>query len=147
MTVQVFYEGGEIKTGTDNSVGFDIVLPVDVELNIMSHTTVPTGIHLIIPEGYWVKIEGRSSLAIKGVFPVGGIIDNDYTGEVKVVLINLNPYGIKINKGDKIAQLIVYNQEDVDFIPANFEECPRLRFMKEKKEKSRGAAGFGSTGK
>ena len=84
-----------------------------------------------------IKIEGRSSLAAKGIFPVGGIIDTaSYRGEIMVVLASLGANLHKINIGDKIAQLVVY---DV------FTENAYMSFTETVSESKRGTGGFGST--
>ena len=147
--VQIYYEneGYYITQGTPKAAGFDIKASKPAILNVSTVTKVKTGIRLIIPEGYWVQIEGRGGLALKGIFPVGGIVDNDYTGEIIVALANLSGTIYTVNKSDKIAQLVVRKQEEADFIPAHFSSCPRLEYMVKKKQLTRGQKGFGSTGK
>jgi len=86
-----------------------------------------------------MKVEGRSGLSVKGVFPVGGIIDPTYRGEIGIVLANVSGKDYKIAQGDRIAQLVVYvvntsfslNMVEVDAITPNYE---------------RGEQGFGSSG-
>ena len=88
---------------------------------------------------YYAKVEGRSGLAAKGVYPVGGIIDPSYRGELKVMLMN---HGIhpkfKIKKGDRIAQLVFYVTLTAPVL--GFEEVDEIQ------DTSRGDRGFGSTG-
>lgn len=86
----------------------------------------------------FVKIESRSGLAARGVFVTGGIIDNGYRGELKVVLNNTNPYKeVEIMAGDRIAQLVVYMHH------------PAMETLEvtELDETERGVGGFGSTGR
>jgi dUTP pyrophosphatase len=95
----------------------------------------PVGFAVAIPAGHVGKIEGRSSLAAKGVVPLGGIIDHGYTGEVKVVLANLHPTTAWVaTPGDAIAQLVIY-----PIITPAVVEVDTLG------PTDRGAAGFGST--
>lgn len=146
--IQIFYEAPfKITQGTLFSAGHDIRAAKDTALEPDTTTVVPTSIHVVIPQGYWLQIEGRSSLAIKGVFPIGGIIDNDYVGEIKVALVNLTRKWIHVKAGERIAQLVVRQQYDADFIEMDFDKCPRIQYMIEKKHLTRGTNGFGSTGK
>lgn len=121
---------------TDGAAGCDFYALVDTILEPGKTTKVSTGISLEIPEGYYLRIEDRSGLAIKGIHKVGGVIDSDYRGEVFVVLINnaLEPY--KIEKHDRIAQGIIS-----PVLQATFEEVDSLS------ETKRGEGGFHSTGK
>ena len=100
---------------------------------------VSTGVAVELPPGTYGRIAPRSGLAVKhGLDTLAGVIDPDYTGEVKVVLQNLDPIQpFVIRPGYRIAQLILEKFEvaDVVEIPS---ECTQLT--------ERGAAGFGSTG-
>ena len=122
------FSGEELKRATRFSVGYDIKSNVQVTLKAHVPTAIPTGVYMKAPEGYWGKIEGRSSLALKGIQVLGGIIDPDYEGEVKVILMSVKDYLVK--RGDKVAQLV--------FLPFTaFEEA----------EGERGDGGFGSSGR
>ena len=89
-----------------------------------------------IPLGMYGRIAPRSSLACKKSVDVGaGVVDNDYRGEVKVLLINNGAEDFKIEKGDRIAQLIFENYS-----------TPKLEVVSELDETVRGQGGFGSTG-
>lgn len=98
-----------------SDAGFDIYASEDVFLKLGETTTIGTGISLNIPSGYFGKIEDRSSLASLGIRSGGGVVDSGYTGEIRVVLHNLNNgndscykgRGYSIKKGQRIAQLIV----------------------------------------
>jgi dUTP pyrophosphatase len=81
-------------------------------------------------------VEDRSGLAVRGVTTLAGVIDPGYRGEIKVVMTNLSPTPVEIKPGDRIAQLRI-----VQRIEASFEEVDELG------EASRGAGGFGSTGR
>jgi dUTP pyrophosphatase len=88
----------------------------------------------------FIKVEGRSGLALRGIFPVGGIIDPGYRGEIKIILHNSSPNAHTVLAGDRIAQLIVYSargQGAIAELPADVEAT----------KTDRGESGFGSTGK
>lgn len=87
----------------------------------------------------FIKVEGRSGLALKGIFPVGGIIDPGYRGEVKIILHNSSPNAHTIVAGDRIAQLIVYSA----YCEGAIAELPE---GVEATKTERGESGFGSTG-
>lgn len=91
--------------------------------------------------GSFLKVEGRSSLAAKGIYPIGGIIDPIYRGEIKVTLTNSSGQPHIINHGDRIAQMVLYAvaRPKIDFVPVSVTEIVTATV--------RGADGFGSTGK
>lgn len=142
----IYYEGGEIIPGGLLATGHDIIAKETVYIAAHSYAKVKTGISLIIPAGYWVKIEGKSGLASKGIYPIGGIIDNDYTGEVAIVLVNSSGASITLQPGRKIAQFVVYCYHDAVFVKKEFDSDPVLQYKLKQKELTRGANGFGSTG-
>ena len=90
------------------SAGLDLYSNIDVDININSIKKVNTGICISLPENTYGPIRDKSSLAAKGVLPLSGVIDSDYTGEIIVIMTSLMKL-IKIKKGQKIAQLIVSN--------------------------------------
>lgn len=106
-------------------------------VHIAPHNTIkiPTGWAFQPPEGYMLQILQRSGLASKGLICVGGILDNDYTGEVVVIMLNTTDDYIKINHGDRIAQMALRKYDQ-----AEFEEVDSLDSTE------RGEGGFGSTG-
>ena len=122
---------------TEYSAGYDIYAD---EANIISQgyrKLISTGFKISIPEGYYGRVAPRSSLACKQNVDVGaGVIDSDYRGEVKVLLINNGHTNFIIEKGDRIAQLII---EKII--------TPEIKIVEELKNTSRGENGFGSTGK
>ena len=90
------------------SDGLDLYSSVDVNIEVGSINEINTGICISLPENSYGSIRDKSSLAAKGVLTLGGVIDNDYTGEIIVIMTSLiEP--IKIKKGQKIAQLIASN--------------------------------------
>jgi len=109
-----------------------------IVLKPMQRALVPTGIAVEIPPGYEAQIRPRSGLAIKHgitLLNTPGTIDADYRGEIKVILINLGEEDFVINRGDRIAQMVI---------------CPVVRVELEEVEElsttSRSDGGFGSTG-
>ena len=107
-------------------------------VGIAPHSTVkiPTGWAFQPPEGYMLQILQRSGLASKGLIPLGGILDEDYTGEVIVIMLNTTDKYLSINNGDRIAQLEFRPYEQAEF-----------ELVDELDETERGNGGFGSTGK
>lgn len=122
-----------LTLGSKHAAGYDLRFTGPTTTLYRGETKVlKTGIHLDVP-GYWAKIEGRSSLAAKGVFPVGGVIDEDYRGEVTVILHNASFDVFTVNPGDRIAQLVFHPTRH----PIKAETL---------KTGERGTDGFGSTG-
>ena len=126
---------------TAGSAGMDLKANTDVPVSLkpMERYLFPTGMHIQLPEGYEAQIRPRSGLAAKyGVTVTNcvGTIDSDYTGEIKVSLINLSTDTVVIYPGDRIAQMVVAKYEKV-----NWEEVASLD------ETERGDGGFGSTGR
>ena len=95
--------------GSDASVGYDLYSVVDTIVPCQTgNTLVGTGIALSIPPGCYGRVAPRSGLAVKHCIQVGaGVIDPDYTGEVKVVLFNHGDKDFEVKKGDRIAQLVL----------------------------------------
>lgn len=119
--------------------GVDLRAACDSELAPFERKLIPCGVSIAIPPGYAGFMLPRSGLAAKhGISLVNapGLIDSNYRGELKAVLINLDPReSFKICRGDRIAQLVVMQTPPLSFLPC--EELP---------DTSRGAGGFGSSG-
>lgn len=118
-------------------LGYDLY--ADDQITFWNDETklVSTGIAIQLPEGYGAIIRDRSSVATKKkLFVVAGVIDNGYTGEIKVALFNSNDHLQTIYVGDKIAQLILI--PTVDFPIEEVEDITSVD--------GRGTNGFGSTG-
>lgn len=123
---------------TAGAAGADVCSSETCVLGYNERRLVSTGLFLEVPPGYECQVRPRSGLAIKHgvtVFNSPGTIDSDYRGEVKVLLINLKHAPFVINRGDRIAQLVI-----APVVQARFEEHNELS------ETSRGAGGWGSTG-
>ena len=119
--------------------GADLVTGVDVRLEPGERALVPTGVAIALPDGYVGLVHPRSGLAARfGVSIVNapGTVDAGYRGEVKVLLVNLDPAEpVRLSRGDRIAQLVVQRVEKVRFV-----EVERLPGS------ARGDGGYGSTG-
>ena len=124
----------------EGDAGCDLYSAVDIELAPGGRALVQTGIAVAIPEGYAGFVQPRSGLAAKhgiGIVNTPGLIDAKYRGEIKVILINMDPeQTFKISRGDKIAQLVIQS-----VITANFNVVPELDVT------VRGDGGFGSSGR
>ena len=120
--------------------GFDLRSAIDVGIRPGERAVVPTGVAVAIPEGFAGLVQPRSGLAARhglGIVNSPGLIDSGYRGEVKVIVINLDPSEpIKIARGDKIAQLVVYPVPHLVI-----REVPALPATE------RGEGGFGSSGR
>ena len=128
------------KYETEGSSGMDLTANVDkvIEIQPGKSEIIPTGLALSIPKNYEIQIRPRSGLAAKNqisVLNTPGTIDEDYRGEIKVILINLGEKKFTIEKGLRIAQMVL-----CPVIKAELEEVDELD------ETKRGSGGFGSTG-
>ena len=125
---------------TQGSAGMDITAAIDAPITLapMQRMAIATGLTMGIPEGFEVQIRPRSGLALKQGLTVAnapGTIDSDYRGEVKVILINLGEAPVEIDRGMRIAQMVI-----APVTVAQFELVDRLD------DTDRGDGGFGSTG-
>ena len=117
------------------SAGLDVYSSIDINIEVGSIKIINTGTHISLPENSYGSIRDKSSLAAKGLLTLGGVIDNDYTGEIIVIMTSLiEP--IKIKKGQKIAQLIVSNIL-----------YPEIKLVKSLKDTERNDKGFGKMDK
>lgn len=122
---------------SDGAAGYDICcLEKRVILPPNSRKLVSTGLSFTVPEGTYGQLASRSGLSVKGVSVGAGVIDRDYTGEVKVLLFNHTSEKVYLNEKDRIAQLIIKKIE----LPV-VEEVDTLETT------VRGENGFGSTDK
>lgn len=125
---------------TPDSAGMDLYSaePSSVDLAPGARAMIATGLALQLPSGFEAQVRPRSGLAAKqGVTVLNspGTVDADYRGEVKVILINLGQESVSIQRGDRIAQLVV-----APVTRATWKEVSSLQ------ETERGTGGFGSTG-
>ena len=122
------------------SAGMDLRAnnPEPIQLGPLERAIIPTGIFIELPSGYEAQIRPRSGLAAKkGVSLVNspGTIDADYRGEIGVILVNLSNDSFTVERGERIAQMVIAKHEQARWI-----EVDQLG------ESERGEKGFGSTG-
>jgi dUTP pyrophosphatase len=121
--------------------GFDLRSTINVTLKPFERYLIPTGLKIDIPENYEIQVRTKSGLAInKGLMVLNspGTVDQGYTGEIKVILMNLSNETHVIEKGMKIAQAIVS--------PVILGEWVKLVQIDKVESKDRNENGFGSTG-
>ena len=125
---------------TEDSSGLDLAANIDEQIKILPGKSeiIPTGLAVAIPKNFEIQIRPRSGLAAKNqvsVLNTPGTIDADYRGEIKVILINLGDKVFIVEKGLRIAQMVL---------------CPvvkaTLKEVTELENTDRGSGGFGSTG-
>lgn len=128
--------------GTNQSAGLDLIAAVEkpVLLKPLERQLIPTGISIALPEGYEVQIRPRSGLALKHgltVLNTPGTIDSDYRGEILVILINLGTEDFLIERGHRIAQMVLSPISTL---------CWKQIEVHEKAANVERQGGFGSTG-
>ncbi|MBF0491465.1 MAG: dUTP diphosphatase [Deltaproteobacteria bacterium] len=128
------------KYMTAGSAGMDLCAAIEnpVVLKPFERKLISTGLAIALPPGYEAQIRPRSGLAIKkGITCLNspGTIDSDYRGEIGVILINLGSEEVLIEKGERIAQMIISRYEQI-----GWQEVAELP------SSERGSGGFGSTG-
>jgi dUTP pyrophosphatase len=125
---------------TAQSAGMDLAAAIDAPMTLSpgERAMIPTGLAIALPAGYEAQVRPRSGLAAKNgvtVLNTPGTVDADYRGEVKVILINLGDVPFEIERGMRIAQMVI-----APVTQAGFTEVDELP------ETARGSGGFGSTG-
>ena len=122
--------------GSGGAVGYDLYSTDEVVIPPTHRALIGTGVAIVLPPDVYGRVAPRSGLAVKHGIQVGaGVVDPDYTGEVKVVLFNHGDKDFEVKRGERIAQLVLERCETPDV-----EEIGLLE------ETERGAGGFGSTG-
>jgi dUTP pyrophosphatase len=124
------------RYGHAGDAGLDLFSSADFVLAAGHVEAIPTGIKIAVPQGYAGLIWDKSGVSLRGVHRLAGVIDSGYRGEVKVVMVNLSDEPFIIEKGMKIAQMLVQPIANVDVIE-----------VEDLEDTSRGEGGFGSTGK
>lgn len=131
------HEDAKLPTrGSEHAVGYDLSTVEEFTLSPGAVRMIRTGLAAAIPDGHYGRLAPRSGLAAKnGISLGGGVIDPDYAGEIKVILMNHGPAPVAFHVGDRVAQLIL-------------EKCstPEAEWVDELPETGRGHGGFGSTG-
>lgn len=122
--------------GHTGDAGLDLFSSIDFVLEKGQVEAIPSGIKMAIPDGFVGLIWDKSGVSLKGVHRLAGVIDSGYRGEVKVVMVNLSDKPFAIQKGMKIAQMLV---QPITMV--------RVVETEDLDDTSRGEGGFGSTGK
>ena len=125
----------------DTDSGFDLYSTEDIVIPPFGRVLVPTGTYFDIPQGHEIQIRSKSGLAIKQglmVLNSPGTVDEGYTGEVKVIIFNVNNSEFTIDKGMKVAQAVL----------TRCQQCASVNLKKvdDLQDKDRNDNGFGSTG-
>src|SRR5689334_6541866 len=124
--------------GPREDAGMDLCAVEDVTLEPQVPRLVPTGLTIELPPGYEAQVRPRSGLALKHAISMPnapGTIDPGYRGEIRVILINLGRDSYTVHAGDRIAQMIVARYESIEWVEDALAES------------TRGAGGFGSSGR
>ena len=141
--MEVFVKGvrdGALLGGraTEGSVGYDLRSIDSVSIDPWKRVKIPIGLAVSMPHGVYGRISPRSSLALKGIDIGGGVIDQDYRGEISVILINNSDDAYVVSPGDKIAQLIFEVVATPKILVVDDGDLDATE---------RGSGGFGSSGK
>lgn len=142
IKVKKLKSGATVPTmGSKFAAGADLYSAEDADVVIGPGETkfIGTGLAMEIPEGYVGLVYARSGLACKrGLAPANkvGVVDSDYRGEIKVALHNHGKEAQTVEKGERIAQMVI-----APYLSVNYEEADELS------ETERGEGGFGSTGR
>ena len=122
--------------GSKLAAGFDLYASEETVVKAQGKQLIATDLAIAVPYGYYARIAPRSGLAVKKFIDVGaGVVDSDYRGEVKVLLFNFGTEDFQVNKGDRIAQMIL---EKIAMV-----QCEEVEDLD---DTHRGEGGFGSTG-
>ena len=134
--VKKLTESASIPTKNQHDAGWDLYTDEGITIPAGATVLISTGIAMAIPKGYAGLIWDRSSMGVKGLHRHAGVVDSEYRGPVKVCLHNTTKKPYSIERGDRIAQILI-------------QEIPlfRIQEVEELDSTKRGSGGFGSTGK
>ena len=127
------------KKAHPDDAGYDLCSRIDAVLEPLSGMTIPVGFAMELPSGYEAQIRPRSGLAAKYHITVThspGTVDANYRGEIKAILYNLGREPFIIQRGDRVAQMVICELPEINLVEAT-----------ELSETDRGSGGFGSSGK
>jgi dUTP pyrophosphatase len=122
--------------GSDGAAGYDVYANCVIQIKAGCRGLVETGISTEFEDNVGARVIPRSGLSVRGVDVGAGLIDSDYRGEIKVLILNNSDFDLFIDPGDRIAQIV--------FFPV-FTNA--IEWRGTVSETERGAGGFGSTGK
>ena len=138
MNKRLRSRGAEFSPPRQGDAGYDLVAIEDHTLAPLERAAIKTGLHVEIPAGCVGIVKDRSSLALRGLHCLAGVIDSAYRGEIHVILVNLGAETCHINAGQRIAQLLI-----LGVVTPAIETVPSLDSLS---STARGSGGFGSTG-
>lgn len=121
----------------DGDQGWDISSVVEKSIGAGETVTFPTGLHIEFDEGTGSLVVPRSGLSSKGILCHLGLVDSSYRGEIGVNLTNLGDKAYKVHEGDRIGQLVFFDEKKV-----LLEKVEEISYDTE-----RGSKGFGSSGR
>nr|ALP75976.1 pol protein [Caprine arthritis encephalitis virus] len=128
-------EGEGILPKREEDAGYDLICPEEVTIEPGQVKCIPIDLRINLKKSQWAMIATRSSMAAKGVFTQGGIIDSGYQGQIQVIMYNSNKIAVVIPQGRKFAQLILMEKMHEELEPWG-----------KSRKTERGEKGFGSTG-
>nr|QXT57793.1 dUTPase [Rhinella marina erythrocytic-like virus] len=123
------------------AAGIDIASPIDITINPFKCVKIDLEICVKIPTGHYGRLALRSSIAAKGLVLSGGVIDEDYTGSLKAVIINPTDTPVNIAKNDRIVQIICEKCSLPELVNVTSDYWITVVSQSERKD-----SGFGSTG-
>jgi deoxyuridine 5'-triphosphate nucleotidohydrolase len=124
------------RSSYPGDAGYDLFTSDTITIPPGEWRDVPVGIRLQAPEGYWVRLVGRSSTyRRRGLLVFEGVVDNGYRGDIYFGCRNWSPQEVVIERGERVAQAIIHRVYKFDWIECDFLD-----------ESDRQGAGFGSTG-
>lgn len=136
LKVKKFVENAKLPVRVrEGDAGIDLYCLDGFEIEPNEIKVISTGIAVEIPKGYVGIIKDRSGLAVQGIHILGGVIDENYRGEIKIVLINLGKSKLTFEKNSRIAQLLI-----LPYLKCEIKEVSDLSIS------NRGEMGFGSSG-
>lgn len=138
LYVKLLHEKAILPTrGSEEAAGYDLNAVESVVIKSKNRALINTGLSITVPKNTYGRIAPRSGLAYKhGIDVLAGVIDRDYTGEVKVILLNTSDSDVSINVSDRIAQLII-----------EVIKTPVIEKVDTISDTNRSSDGFGSTGR
>ncbi len=123
------------KRMSDEAAGYDVTLPEKIEILPGQIVKIDLGFKCAIPQGYYARLEVRSSWGVKGLRTVSGIIDSDYRGVWKLCVMNTTDSPLVVDKNERIGQILFCRLYDITF------NC-----VDELNDTKRSTGGFGHTG-
>lgn len=141
MRIKILDEKCMPTKGYISDAGWDLYarLEKEIVLKSLERVTIPAGIAVELKPNTYGNIKTRSSVAQKGLLIMEGVIDPNYRGEIKITLVNLNPYPVIIKPYERIAQLVVTRLDE--------DSTKGYKVVDVLSETERGDKGFGSSGR